>query len=100
MSKILKFLGGQDEPLDDLVEQYREMDRDVKRLTLDAGLLKAKIIQRMGSADFVENRHGNIIATYKEYQREDFDKKGLAALYPEQYQIFVRMSTYKMFKLK
>lgn len=100
MSKILSFLTGQNESLEDLVEQFREVDREVKRLTLDANMLKAKIIQKMGNADFVANQFGNVIATYKEYEREDFDKKGFAAMCPEQYSAFIRTSTYKMFKLK
>ena len=99
MSKILSFLSGSD-PIDKLVEQYRELDREAKKIRLDADLLKAKIIQHMGSLTELENVHGHVIATYKEYEREDFDKKAFASQHPEEYKLYLSIAKYRMFKLK
>lgn len=100
MSKILSFLNNNSNELESLVEQYRALDREIKRLTLDANLIKANIITGMGTSETVENKAGHVIATYKEYSREDFDRKSFQAMCPEQYEVFVQKSTYKMFKLK
>ena len=54
----------------------------------------------MGGATEIENKQGLIIATYKDYERIDFDKKSFALASPEQYELYLTTTPYKMFKLK
>ena len=100
MRNVIDLLSSGKGELEKMVESFRDMSRQAKALEADMKDLKAQIIDKMGFEDSVTNRYGNVIATYKEFEREDFDKKKFSADFPDIYPVYLKRSRYKMFVLK
>ena len=100
MRKVIDLLSSNKTELENMVESYRDMSRALKAIESDMKALKASIIDKMGFDTEIKNRYGNVIATYKEFEREDFDKRAFAESYPDIYPIYLKKSAYKMFVLK
>jgi predicted phage-related endonuclease len=86
--------------LEQMIDEYRTLHRQIKELEKQATQLKQAITTTMGEDTEARDHNGLVIATYKEYEREDFDRKGFAEACPDQYELYMKVCTYKMFSLK
>lgn len=100
MRNVIEMIASGKSELEKLVDQYRDMGREAKALEANMKDLKASIVEKMGFDTEIKNRYGNVIATYKEFEREDFDKKKFSADFPDIYPSYLKRSRYKMFVLK
>lgn len=100
MSKILNFLTNQPESLENMVERVRVLHRQIKQLEVEAIEIKAKITERMGDVENVFNTKGHLIATYKHCTRTSFNQKQFEADFPDQYENYKVITTFRTFLLK
>lgn len=100
MSKILNFLTGNQESLENQVERLRVLNRQIKQLEMEAIKVKQGIIEVIGDAEEITNHQGHIIATYKTYTKLGFNQKAFGADFPEQYELYSVQTTYRTLLLK
>jgi hypothetical protein len=100
MSNVLHIKPTYYPTLAERVEEYRVLDREVKKLQNALIKLKAEIIKEMGKSETVFNANGHAIATYKAQYIKAFDKEGFNAHHPGIYERFEFKKEVMVFRLK
>lgn len=100
MTNILQLKPIYRESLEDTVEKYRSIDREIKRLEKSKDLLKKTIVDALNGFNEVFNKQGAVIATYQESNRSLFDKKSFDSDHPGLYEKYTTIGTFYSLRLK
>lgn len=100
MSNVTRIKPSYYPTLAERVEEYRTLDREIKKMQQGADVLKAAIIQEMGNSESVFNALGHEVATYKSQFATRFDKEIFERSYPGIYEQFEYKKESKVFRLK
>lgn len=86
--------------LEQMVDEYRQLQRQLKKLEEEAKITKEAIIAAMGEDTEALDSEGLVIATLNVQTREVFDKRSFEAKYPEAYLDFYKTTEFKVLRLK
>ena len=81
------------------LERLKNVKAKIKELEEDKKEQEEKIKLFMADNDTLEH-HGEVLATWKQYESNRFDKKNFEKLYPDLLEEFTNTSTYRRFNLK
>lgn len=86
--------------LEQRVEDYRTLDRELKAMEKTAERLKQNIIEEMGTNEIVFNTLGHAIATYTTQYATRFNKDDFITSNPGLYEQYEYKKEMKVFRLK
>ena len=86
--------------LEQMVDEYRVLQRQLKKLEEEAKITKEAIIAAMGEDTEARDAEGLVIATLNVQTREVFDKGSFEAQYPEDHLDFYKTTEFKVLRLK
>ena len=85
--------------LDELIEEMREKEAEVKAISEEVDALKNLLRDEMLKLKLTEINTPNHKVTYSDCQRTSVNKKTLQTEYPDIFAKVARVSTYKMLRI-
>ena len=86
--------------LEQMVDEYRVLQRQLKKIEEEAKITKEAIIAAMGDDTEALDGEGLVIATLNVQTREVFDKGSFEAKYPQECLDFYKTTEFKVLRLK
>ncbi len=86
--------------LEQMVDEYRQLQRQLKKLEEEARITKEAIIASMGDDTEALDSEGLVIATLNVQTRDVFDKKSFEQMYPNDHLDFYKKTEFKVLRLK